>query len=266
MSDLDLRVALVEPVVQGLAPRRCCNGKKLLVLRFSALIGLAFAALRWQRTRSLDRQDHVAEEAFLASSWPARMGQRTQDWRLPTHGSAWNMKQPPSDWQPLRSRQYVPLVTVPQSAKSQISMRLVRSTAPQSAPSQEDNMPPSNVAEKSCPGKSGSFTSLTGLDEFQLARNCDDAGRLLVFKFYAPWCQTCRALRVKMDRMAREFPEVRFFMVNYVENKELFDLLGITHMPFVEIDRRGEGKLDAFIGKPSKIDEIKEKLMKFAAP
>merc|ERR1712224_1134850 len=109
-------------------------------------------------------------------------------------------------------------------------------------------------------GVSGSFTPLNGLDDFLSARNCD-TGRLLVFKFYAPWCQTCRSLRVKMDKVAREFPEVRFFMVNIVDNKDLKDFLGISMLPFVEIDRGGEGKLDSFVATPSKVEMIKEKLL-----
>eukprot|EP00747_Dinoflagellata_sp_TGD_P223184 gnl/TRDRNA2_/TRDRNA2_94806_c0_seq1.p1 gnl/TRDRNA2_/TRDRNA2_94806_c0~~gnl/TRDRNA2_/TRDRNA2_94806_c0_seq1.p1 ORF type:complete len:317 (+),score=49.30 gnl/TRDRNA2_/TRDRNA2_94806_c0_seq1:87-1037(+) len=127
---------------------------------------------------------------------------------------------------------------------------------------QKADAPPSNAAPSDCEGEigtSGKVTRLKGIDELENAQRCE-AGRVLIFKFYAPWCAPCRLVGHKLAKMAKKFPEARFFEVNYDENTKLFKSMGIDTLPFVEMYRGAEGKMEAFTVGPGSMKSFEAKL------
>jgi thioredoxin-like negative regulator of GroEL len=69
----------------------------------------------------------------------------------------------------------------------------------------------------------------------ELTRIVATAGeRLLMFDFYADWCQPCRELEPILESIAaQEADVVDVYRVNYDENQSLADLFGVRGIPFV---------------------------------
>lgn len=118
---------------------------------------------------------------------------------------------------------------------------------------------PEEVSYANSLGASGQITNLTGLGEFLSTERC--AGdRLIVIKFYAKWCRTCKAMGKQFAQLALQFPEARFFEMDYDANRDLCRSLGISILPYVEMYRGADGKLEGFSCGPSKMRMLKNKL------
>eukprot|EP00747_Dinoflagellata_sp_TGD_P096548 gnl/TRDRNA2_/TRDRNA2_166874_c0_seq4.p1 gnl/TRDRNA2_/TRDRNA2_166874_c0~~gnl/TRDRNA2_/TRDRNA2_166874_c0_seq4.p1 ORF type:complete len:422 (-),score=52.01 gnl/TRDRNA2_/TRDRNA2_166874_c0_seq4:453-1718(-) len=105
----------------------------------------------------------------------------------------------------------------------------------------------------------GEVTKVSGLDEFISAQQCNP-DRIIVFMYYAAWCQTCKVTRHQVIRFAKQIPEVRFFEVDYGSNKDMCQSLGITKIPFMEMYLHGKGKLDSFVCMPRHLERLKLRL------
>jgi len=68
----------------------------------------------------------------------------------------------------------------------------------------------------------------------------------------------------KIAKLAEEFPEVRFFEVDFEANRDMCKSLGIKVLPYVEVYQGEQGKLDAMSCGPSKVPLLKEKLLNFS--
>lgn len=64
----------------------------------------------------------------------------------------------------------------------------------------------------------------------------------------------------KLDKVAKEYPEVEFYDLLFDNNKKLCKKMGIKVLPYIEIVKGGEGKVEAFSCGPSKIGMLQEKL------
>ena len=75
--------------------------------------------------------------------------------------------------------------------------------------------------------------SISGEQEF--TRIVAAAGeRLLMFDFYADWCQPCRVLEPILESIAVQKADVvDVYRVNYDENQSLAELFGVRGIPFV---------------------------------
>eukprot|EP00747_Dinoflagellata_sp_TGD_P045824 gnl/TRDRNA2_/TRDRNA2_144074_c0_seq1.p1 gnl/TRDRNA2_/TRDRNA2_144074_c0~~gnl/TRDRNA2_/TRDRNA2_144074_c0_seq1.p1 ORF type:complete len:319 (-),score=61.43 gnl/TRDRNA2_/TRDRNA2_144074_c0_seq1:30-986(-) len=104
----------------------------------------------------------------------------------------------------------------------------------------------------------GQVTKLNG-EDVMAVMNCD-TDHIIVFAYYAKWCQTCKATKFKLTQMAKELPEVRFFEVDFGENKDICQSLGIDKIPFVEMYQFGKGKLDNFVCTPKQVPRLKMRL------
>jgi len=63
-----------------------------------------------------------------------------------------------------------------------------------------------------------------------------DADRLVVVRFYAPWCKACKAIAPSFYRLAVTYPEVLFVDVPVTpENANLHQGLGVPSLPFGHI-------------------------------
>lgn len=71
--------------------------------------------------------------------------------------------------------------------------------------------------------------------EQELTRIVAAAGeRLLMFDFYADWCQPCKELEPILESIAVQKTEsVDVYRVNYDENQSLAELFGVRGIPFV---------------------------------
>lgn len=58
--------------------------------------------------------------------------------------------------------------------------------------------------------------------------------RLLIFDFYADWCQPCKELEPILESIAAQKGDVTdIYRVNYDENQSLAELFGVRGIPFV---------------------------------
>ena len=77
------------------------------------------------------------------------------------------------------------------------------------------------------------LTAISG--EQELTRIVTAAGeRLLMFDFYADWCQPCKELEPILESIAVQKADVvDVYRVNYDENQSLAELFGVRGIPFV---------------------------------
>ncbi|XP_068676583.1 thioredoxin-like isoform X2 [Montipora capricornis] len=58
---------------------------------------------------------------------------------------------------------------------------------------------------------------------------------LVVIIFYADWCGPCRSVAPKLEKMAREFPDVVFAKVNIEHAEEVATLFAIVSIPHFKL-------------------------------
>ena len=78
-----------------------------------------------------------------------------------------------------------------------------------------------------------------------LAAESAAAGRLLLVKFYAPWCRQCRNVSPRLDKFIRNSPQHDYAEVNFAAAGPLCRDVGITHLPTMQVYRGGELVLSA---------------------
>ncbi|CAM9355894.1 unnamed protein product [Choristocarpus tenellus] len=84
---------------------------------------------------------------------------------------------------------------------------------------------------------------------------------LVVVKFFAPWCRSCKAMDVKYQRLAKETPGVKFFEVDVVEGIDLKKALGVRVVPSVKLYAGSTlGQVASFSCGPRKFPELVRKL------
>lgn len=94
-----------------------------------------------------------------------------------------------------------------------------------------------------------------------------DAGdRLVVVKFYAQCCNSCRALYPKVCKLCGTAPDVVFLKVGYEANRQLCRALGVKVLPFFHFYRGAEGQLDAFSASITKFQKLKDAISRHNTP
>lgn len=88
--------------------------------------------------------------------------------------------------------------------------------------------------------------------------------KIVVLKFFAPWCRACKGLepkflRVKNDDRYDNLPLV-FADFNVQDNKEYIKALGILALPNVHIYAGADGLVENFPCGPSKVPILKKKI------
>jgi len=94
-----------------------------------------------------------------------------------------------------------------------------------------------------------------------LAANPD---KLMVIKFYAPWCRACKSVEPKFvqiskDKKYDDIPII-FGQLSVQHNKQFVKSLGIMALPSMQIYAGSEGLVENFPCGPSKIPMLKRKL------
>ena len=71
--------------------------------------------------------------------------------------------------------------------------------------------------------------------------------KLVVFDFYAVWCNPCKVLSGIMDNIAKDYPNVNFYKSDVEQNVNLTDKMGIRNVPTVIFFKDGK-RLDTVSG------------------
>jgi len=103
------------------------------------------------------------------------------------------------------------------------AMTLAAVGRPPAAASPSDSGPPTaSAATAPAPARAVDVAEvvapITSFDEYMEMLEASSGG-VAVLKFYAPWCRSCRAIAPKVARLAHEFPEIRFYEIDYEANK-----------------------------------------------
>ncbi|KAJ1624761.1 hypothetical protein T492DRAFT_1044687 [Pavlovales sp. CCMP2436] len=93
---------------------------------------------------------------------------------------------------------------------------------------------------------------LDGREQFETAMTksaAEGSEAIVVVKYYASWCRACKALGPKVEKIARNHPDVRFYELEFEANKVFCKELGIKVPQISEKLRAlldgGEGSLTA---------------------
>jgi thiol-disulfide isomerase/thioredoxin len=94
-----------------------------------------------------------------------------------------------------------------------------------------------------------------------LAANPD---KLIVTKWYADFCRSCKAMDLKYKKLAIERPDVIFVAINVAESKELKQAHGVNVIPQVHMHAGHLGLVESFTCGPSKMPTLARKVYRYA--
>ncbi|DBA66380.1 TPA: hypothetical protein ACH3X2_002362 [Trebouxia sp. C0005] len=82
-------------------------------------------------------------------------------------------------------------------------------------------------------------TEIMLTDAVQQGKN---AGKLVAVKFFAPWCQACKALYPKWMQLAAQNPDVTFIKVNAADDtmRAVAAAMGVTKLPYFHMYMHGQ--------------------------
>ncbi|CAM9345306.1 unnamed protein product [Ectocarpus fasciculatus] len=87
-----------------------------------------------------------------------------------------------------------------------------------------------------------------------------NSNSLVVIKFFAPWCRSCKALDVKYRRMAVENDDVKFVEIDVHQSPDLKKVLGVRAVPTVKLHAGSLGQVASFTCGPRKAPELARKI------
>mmetsp|Transcript_1586 Transcript_1586/g.2026 ORF Transcript_1586/g.2026 Transcript_1586/m.2026 type:complete len:245 (-) Transcript_1586:10-744(-) len=75
----------------------------------------------------------------------------------------------------------------------------------------------------------------------------DENNKMVVVRFFATWCKSCKAIAPHYYRLARQHPDIKFVDVAVTEkNSELHQGLGVPSVPFAHIYHPDAGLVEEF--------------------
>jgi len=112
------------------------------------------------------------------------------------------------------------------------------------------------------PNDHGIYNLVTKEDH--LALLAAHPGKIVIMKFYAPWCRACKGLEPKFIQISKD-PKydklpLLFAQMSVQDNKEYIKSLGVLALPSVHIYAGVEGLVENFPCGPSKVPILKKKI------
>mmetsp|Transcript_13093 Transcript_13093/g.18750 ORF Transcript_13093/g.18750 Transcript_13093/m.18750 type:complete len:801 (-) Transcript_13093:361-2763(-) len=100
--------------------------------------------------------------------------------------------------------------------------------------------------------------------EQHLALLNSNPDKIVIVKFYAPWCRACKGLEPKFiqivkDEKYKDLP-ILFAQLSIQNNKEFVKSLGVVALPSIQMYSGEEGLIETFPCGPSKVPILKRKL------
>eukprot|EP00557_Chaetoceros_sp_GSL56_P008069 CAMPEP_0176494004 /NCGR_PEP_ID=MMETSP0200_2-20121128/9853_1 /TAXON_ID=947934 /ORGANISM="Chaetoceros sp., Strain GSL56" /LENGTH=571 /DNA_ID=CAMNT_0017891709 /DNA_START=534 /DNA_END=2249 /DNA_ORIENTATION=+ len=100
--------------------------------------------------------------------------------------------------------------------------------------------------------------------EDHLALLEQNPGKIIIMKFFAPWCRACKGLEPKFVQIAKDpkyesLPLV-FAQLSVAHSKEYVKSLGVLALPSIHIYAGQEGLVENFPCGPSKVPVLKKKI------
>lgn len=76
----------------------------------------------------------------------------------------------------------------------------------------------------------------------EAVRHGEQARQLVAIKFFAPWCQACKALYPKWMQLAMQNPDVMFVKVNAADDtmRAVAAAMGVTKLPYFHMYMHGQ--------------------------
>lgn len=112
-----------------------------------------------------------------------------------------------------------------------------------------------------------------GLDELaHLLRGTNNGeereGKLVVVKYFAPWCNGCRTLFPKVLQLAESNPNVTFVKMNVGEDEDLAESLGVTKLPYFQFYNGQKGIVTHFTASlmPDKLRRLRAAVEYYQSP
>jgi len=90
--------------------------------------------------------------------------------------------------------------------------------------------------------------------------------RLIVIDFYAKWCRSCRALYPKLNQICRDNPDMLVLKVDWDDNPELCQVMGVKALPFFHFYQNPFGCVDSFTISVSRIRKLKDTIAVYNIP
>lgn len=86
----------------------------------------------------------------------------------------------------------------------------------------------------------------------------------VIIKVFAAWCQPCKQMTPILEKLAEEFPNIKFATINVDEERELVAALEISSVPTFIIVHQGKF-ITGFAGQKS-YDDFKKIIMQYLFP
>jgi len=100
--------------------------------------------------------------------------------------------------------------------------------------------------------------------ENHIALLAANPGKIVIMKFYAPWCRACKGLEPKFIQISKDTKYAKlplvFAQMSVQDNKEYIKSLGVLALPSVHIYAGIEGLVENFPCGPSKVPVLKKKI------
>jgi len=62
----------------------------------------------------------------------------------------------------------------------------------------------------------------------------------ILLDFWAPWCNQCKLMNPIIDKIEKDYPNIKVVRINVDENSEMVDKYGIQTIPTYILEKDGE--------------------------
>lgn len=70
-----------------------------------------------------------------------------------------------------------------------------------------------------------------------------EANTIAIIKFWATWCVPCKALAARYEKLAQDFPNVKFYSFKCDDNLDVAKSLGVGNVPTLFVSQADNEKI-----------------------